>query len=128
MSNENILAYAVKQKEIDYNAKNLILLQAQLINKNEDGHVMVEKVAKDTDSYAAGKYYIPGVAMQFGEHPEEKRDITGHDGKYGPYVKCGKVNASLLEDQTIENLSLEEAIKLIDDRKIKVSQKKAKNR
>ena len=35
MSDENILAYAVKQKEIDYNAKDLILLQAQLINKNE---------------------------------------------------------------------------------------------
>ena len=71
MSNENILAYAVKQKEIDYNAKDLVLLQAQLINKNEDGHIMVEKVANDTDSYAAGKYYIPGVAMKFGEHPEE---------------------------------------------------------
>ena len=37
MSNENILAYAVKQKEIDYNAKDLVLLQAQLINKNENG-------------------------------------------------------------------------------------------
>ena len=71
MSNENILAYAVKQKEIDYNAKDLVLLQAQLINKNENGHIMVEKVSKDADSYAAGKYYIPGVAMQFGEHPEE---------------------------------------------------------
>ena len=71
MSNENTLAYAVKQNEIDYNAKNLVLLQAQLINKNENGHVMVEKVSKDADSYAAGKYYIPGVAMEFGEHPEE---------------------------------------------------------
>ena len=71
MSDENILAYAVKQKEIDYNAKDLILLQAQLINKNKDGLIMVEKVSKDAESYAAGKYYIPGVAMQFGEHPEE---------------------------------------------------------
>ena len=71
MLDVNILAYAVKQKEIDYNAKDLILLQAQLINKNKDGHIMVEKVSKDADSYAAGKYYIPGVAMEFGEHPEE---------------------------------------------------------
>ncbi len=71
MSEENILAYAVKQKEIDYDAKDLVLLQAQLINKNENDHIMVEKVSKDADSYAAGKYYIPGVAMKFGEHPEE---------------------------------------------------------
>lgn len=71
MSEENMLAYAVKQNEIDYNAKNLVLLQAQLINKNGDGHVMVEKVSKNANTYAAGKYYIPGVAMHFGEHPEE---------------------------------------------------------
>ena len=71
MSDENILAYAVKQKEIDYNAEDLVLLQAQLINKNENGLIMVEKESKDADSYAAGKYYIPGVAMHFGEHPEE---------------------------------------------------------
>lgn len=71
MSSENLLAYAVKQREIDYNAEDLILLQAQLINRDENGHVMVEKVSKDDDSYAAGKYYIPGVAMKFGEHPEE---------------------------------------------------------
>ena len=42
MSDENILAYAVKQKQIDYEAKDLVLLQAQLINKNENGHIMVE--------------------------------------------------------------------------------------
>ena len=71
MSNENMLAYAVKQKEIDYNATDLVLLQAQLINRDENNHIIVEKVAKDADSYAAGKYYIPGVAMHFGEHPEE---------------------------------------------------------
>ena len=56
----------------------------------------------------------------FGEHPKENKDITLHDGKYGPYVKCGKINASLLGDQTIENISKEEAIILIIDRKNKL--------
>ena len=55
----------------------------------------------------------------FGKHPKEKIDITAHDGKYGPYVKCGKINASLLGEQTIDTINLMEAIKLIDDRKIK---------
>ena len=71
MSSENNLAYAVKQSEIDYNAENLILLQAQLINRNDKGHVLVEKIPSDSGTYSAGKYYIPGVAMKFGEHPEE---------------------------------------------------------
>jgi DNA topoisomerase-1 len=59
----------------------------------------------------------------YGEHPEEKKEITSHDGKYGFYVKCGKINASLMGDQTIESLNLEDAIKLINDRKIKLGQK-----
>jgi len=53
----------------------------------------------------------------FGEHPEEKKHITLHEGKYGAYVKCGKINASLRGEQTIDNIKLEEAIELIDNRK-----------
>ena len=59
----------------------------------------------------------------FGEHPEEKKDITLHDGKYGPYVKCGKINASLVGDQTIDTISKEEAIILIVKRKNQISKK-----
>ncbi|MDC1060374.1 type I DNA topoisomerase [Alphaproteobacteria bacterium] len=62
----------------------------------------------------------------FGEHPTDKINITAHDGKYGPYVKCGKINASLLGDQTIDSLTLEDAVKLIDDRKQKIGLKKKK--
>ena len=68
---ENIKAYAVKQDTINYDDENLVMLQAQLINKDYVGKVMVEKVSKDAESYAAGKYYIPGVAVNFGEHPVE---------------------------------------------------------
>jgi len=68
---ENIKAYAIKQNTINYDEENLVMLQAQLINKDYVGKVMVEKVSKDTGSYAAGKYYIPGVAVNFGEHPVE---------------------------------------------------------
>ena len=68
---EEVRAYAVKQDIVDYDAENLVMLQAQLINKDYVGRVMVEKVSKDAQSYAAGKHYIPGVAMKFGEHPVE---------------------------------------------------------
>ena len=68
---ENIKAYAVKQDNINYDEENLVMLQAQLVNRDYVGKVMVEKVSKDAESYAAGKYYIPGVAINFGEHPVE---------------------------------------------------------
>ena len=60
----------------------------------------------------------------FGLHPNENKEITGHDGKFGPYVKCGKINASLIGEQTIDNLKIEEAINLINERKKKISIKK----
>ena len=40
----------------------------------------------------------------------------------------GKINASLIGDQTIENLSLNEAIKLINERKVKMGQKITKKK
>ena len=64
----------------------------------------------------------------FGAHPDEKKDITAHDGKYGFYVKCGKINASLMGDQTVETLSLKDAITLINERKIKMGQKVSKKK
>ena len=68
---EEIRAYAVKQDVVNYDAENLVMLQAQLVNRDYVGRVMVERVSKDSQSYAAGKHYIPGVAMKFGEHPVE---------------------------------------------------------
>ena len=64
----------------------------------------------------------------FGAHPDEKKDITAHDGKYGFYVKCGKINASLMGDQTVETLSLKDAITLINERKVKMGQKVSKKK
>ena len=79
----------------------------------------IELIAKPTQRGNA-------TLKTFGEHPTEKKNITAHDGKFGPYVKCGKINASLLGDQTIDSLTLEDAIKLIDDRIQKIGLKKKK--
>ena len=86
--------------------------------------------------YAFLMWSLMGIAMMvptiqptlktFGEHPTEKKNITAHDGKFGPYVKCGKINASILGDQTIDSLKLEDAIRLIDERKAKMGLKKKK--
>lgn len=51
-----------------------------------------------------------------GEHPETGDPVNIFDGRYGPYVKHGKTNASLQGDQTPETLTLEEGLKLLSDR------------
>jgi DNA topoisomerase I len=51
-----------------------------------------------------------------GQHPETKEDIEVLDGKYGPYVKHQKINASLQKGQTPESITLDEALKLLAER------------
>jgi DNA topoisomerase I len=49
-----------------------------------------------------------------GNHPEAGDPVNIYDGPYGPYIKYGKVNASLPEGTTVEMISLEEALNLIE--------------
>ena len=71
MSTPSDMAYAIKQNEIDYDAADLVMMQVQLLNRDNESRVMVEKISAEYSYKSAGKYYIPGVAMKFGEHPEE---------------------------------------------------------
>ncbi len=64
------------------------------------------------------------ILKTLGSHQDENKEITVHEGKFGPYVKCGKIMASLMGEQTIENIKLEEAMELINNRKAKIKDKK----
>ena len=48
-----------------------------------------------------------------GEHPEDGKPVEVFDGKYGPYVKHGKTNATLPKDEDPASVSLETAVALI---------------
>lgn len=48
-----------------------------------------------------------------GNHPESNTTVAVYEGRYGPYVKHGKVNASLKKDQSVETITLEQALDLI---------------
>jgi DNA topoisomerase-1 len=63
---------------------------------------------------------------ELGEHPDGGQ-ITVHEGRYGPYVKWGKVNATLPKESDPAAVTLEEAVTLVDAKKgPKKSPKKAK--
>ena len=49
----------------------------------------------------------------------DKKKITIHNGRYGPYVKFGKVMASLPKDMNPEDVTLEQALALIEEKKSK---------
>jgi DNA topoisomerase I len=61
-----------------------------------------------------------------GKHPETGKDIEVLDGKYGPYVKHQKTNASLQKGQTPEAITLLEALTLLNEREAAKPSKKPK--
>jgi DNA topoisomerase-1 len=49
---------------------------------------------------------------ELGDHPDGGK-VTLHDGRYGPYVKYGKINATLPRSTTPETVTLQSALELI---------------
>ncbi len=64
------------------------------------------------------------VLKELGEHPDEKGPVQVLEGRYGPYVKHGRINATLPKDLDPQDVSMEDAIRLIAERAAKTGKKK----
>nr|WP_298685963.1 type I DNA topoisomerase [uncultured Dongia sp.] len=58
-----------------------------------------------------GRQAAPG--KEIGKHPETGETVTLHDGKYGPYVKMGAINATLPKAIEPADVTLTDALGLI---------------
>ncbi|KQZ13055.1 DNA topoisomerase I [Mesorhizobium sp. Root554] len=91
------------------------------IGLNRAVSVIAEKQAKGRGGRNGG---TPAALKDLGEHPDGGGKITVRDGKYGPYVNWGKVNATLPKGKEPQSVSLDEAIALIAEREAKGGGKK----
>ncbi len=55
----------------------------------------------------------PSGARELGNHPDDGKPITVRKGRYGPYVKHGRTNATLPKDSEVDDVTLEQAVELI---------------
>jgi len=67
--------------------------------------LMTEELAKE----------LIGLPKLLGLHPEFKENIMLYFGPYGPYLKYGKKNISIKNNENPLSLSLSEAIQLISE-------------
>jgi DNA topoisomerase I len=57
-----------------------------------------------------------GALKVLGKHPADNQPVALYSGRYGPYVKHGKVNATLPDKDAIGTITLEEAVELLQAR------------
>ncbi len=50
---------------------------------------------------------------EIGRHPESGEAVTVQDGRYGPYVRCGKESRSLERHEQLATLTLDQALELL---------------
>ncbi|MEO1400033.1 MAG: type I DNA topoisomerase [Cyanobacteria bacterium J06635_1] len=63
-----------------------------------------------------GKRAAAKPLRELGKHPEDEEPINIFDGPYGPYIKYGKVNVSVPEGKKPEEVTFEEALKLVEEK------------
>ena len=64
-----------------------------------------EEMLRNTRKRAA-----PTALRELGNHPEDQTAVGIYEGKYGPYVKWGKVNATVPKDMDINTVTMEQAV------------------
>jgi DNA topoisomerase-1 len=79
----------------------------------------VAKLADAANGAGRGARAAAEPLNTFGPHPTSGGEIKLMAGRYGPYVTDGTTNATLPRDKKPEDLTLEEAITLIDERAAK---------
>ena len=90
------------------------------VNLKEDGvfdigmNRAVALIAEKIANPGRGRGAAAKPVKELGKHPEDDEIIGVYEGRYGPYVKWNKVNATLPKDVTIEAITLEQAIELVN--------------
>ncbi|WP_298497718.1 type I DNA topoisomerase [uncultured Maritimibacter sp.] len=85
----------------------------------------VELITEKRLNPGRGRGATAKALKELGEHPESGGAVNVMEGRYGPYVKWEKVNATLPKDIKPEELTMEQAVALIAEKATKGGKKKA---
>ena len=75
-----------------------------------------------------GRGRASSALKELGEHPDDGKPVRVMNGRYGPYVKHDKINATIPKDRDPETVTLEEALEMIAAKAAKPKRKKTKKK
>jgi DNA topoisomerase-1 len=76
----------------------------------------VTLIAEKKANPKKGRRFGADPGRSLGEHPDQGGPVLVKNGRYGPYVSHNGVNATIPADKTPENITLTEAVVLLDAR------------
>jgi DNA topoisomerase-3 len=87
---------------------------AAYLVRQPDGKIGFEFQARDGAKARGQRPGRGGAALRvLGAHPKDQQPVELHAGRYGPYVKHGSVNATLPDKDTVDSVTLREAVALL---------------
>ncbi|MEO1138643.1 MAG: type I DNA topoisomerase [Pseudomonadota bacterium] len=88
----------------------------------------VEELAKKAASRGKGRGAAAKPLKELGEHPDDGGAVNVMDGKYGPYVKWEKVNATIPKGVEPGDVTMEMAVGLIAEKAAKKGKGRARKK
>ncbi len=88
------------------------------VGMNRAVQLLAEKVAS-----RGGRGRAAAPVRELGDHPDAGGPVAIYKGKYGPYVKWEKINATIPDTIEPEQLTMEQAVELIAERAAKAGKK-----
>ncbi|KPP87478.1 MAG: DNA topoisomerase I [Rhodobacteraceae bacterium HLUCCO07] len=86
----------------------------------------VELLAEKRANPGRGRRAAAKPLKELGDHPDKGGPVNVLDGRYGPYVKWDKINATLPKDTDPQAVTMDMAVALIDEKAGKKGGAKAK--
>ncbi len=101
-------------------------MNANLESIEEVWKVGMNRAVQLIDEKAAsrGRGRQAKTLKDLGEHPDRGGAVAIMDGKYGPYVKWEKINATVPDNTQPDDVTMEMAMELIEEREAKSGKKK----
>ncbi|MBJ26288.1 MAG: DNA topoisomerase I [Alphaproteobacteria bacterium] len=90
----------------------------------KDDDILSIGLNRAVDLLASAKGRASKPLKDLGPHPDDEKSIIVKDGRFGPYVQHGRVNATIPKAFDPESLTIQEAIDILAAKRQKAAKKK----